>query len=79
MINRSSANISGCWSYLEEMYCFSAEESETECERRNGRQRILFLTSIVVSTMYTARCNIKVHSEAMGITHCVLSLHRTSV
>lgn len=41
MIIRSSANISGRWSYLEEMYCVIASDSDTAWERRNGSCRIL--------------------------------------
>jgi hypothetical protein len=32
--------MSGCWSYLLEMYCFSAAERATACVRRKGSGRI---------------------------------------
>lgn len=41
MIIRSSANMSGRWSYFDEMYWVIASESETVWERRNGSWRIL--------------------------------------
>lgn len=41
MIIKSSANISGRWSYLEEMYCVIAFDSETVWERRNGSCKML--------------------------------------
>lgn len=43
MIKRSSANISGRWSYFEEMYWVMAFDKETPWECRNGSWRILLL------------------------------------
>ena len=37
----SRVNMSGCWSYLVEMYCLMAADNEAECVLRNGRKRML--------------------------------------
>ena len=39
-------NISGCWSYLVEMYCRIAVDSWTEWVRLKGRNRMLLRVSI---------------------------------
>ena len=39
-------NISGCWSYLVEIYCRIEVDSETECVLRNGRKRMLLYTCV---------------------------------
>lgn len=41
MTSRSCLNMSGCWSYLLEMYCFIASEREMEFVLRKGRERML--------------------------------------
>src|SRR5437764_5491896 len=41
MTSRSCLNISGCWSYLLEMYCFMAADKARVLVLRNGRNRIL--------------------------------------
>ena len=39
-------NISGCWSYLVEIYCRTEAESETGWVFLNGRKRMLLCTSV---------------------------------
>lgn len=41
MTSRSCLNISGCWSYLLEMYCLIAAERAMLVDLRKGRERIL--------------------------------------
>lgn len=43
MTSRSCLNISGCWSYLLDMYCFIAPESAKLCVFRKGKKRILLI------------------------------------
>lgn len=40
-MSKSSANISGRWSYLDEMYCVIASERDTVRVRRKGSWRML--------------------------------------
>lgn len=39
-------NISGCWSYLVEIYCRTEADSETGWVLLNGRTRMLLCTSV---------------------------------
>ena len=41
IVSRSCWNISGCWSYFVDIYCFIALESETVWVRRKGRASML--------------------------------------
>jgi len=43
MIIRSSANISGRWSYLDEIYWVMASDNETVCDRRKGSCKMLLV------------------------------------
>ena len=45
--SRSFLNISGCWSYFVEMYCFIAADIETALVLRNGRKRIFLVFDLV--------------------------------
>jgi len=40
MVSRSCLNISGCWSYLVEIYCLIAADSDTEWVLRKGKKSI---------------------------------------
>jgi len=36
MATKSDENMSGCWSYLVDIYCFTALESSRGCDLRKG-------------------------------------------
>jgi hypothetical protein len=48
MTSRSCLNISGCWSYLVEMYCLMAAERARLEDWRKGKQRILLGRGVLV-------------------------------
>lgn len=46
IVDRSWVKVSGCWSYLVEMYCFMGVDRRRGCVRRKGMGRMLLLAMV---------------------------------
>lgn len=60
--------MSGCWSYLVEMYCLIASDSDTLWVRRKGRSSILLAVVLgQISPVYTTT-----YEDIFPVSHSLL-------